>query len=126
MADYAIALPPGEARTQALAAALPHWVEKDPIAAGEWIKHNDSGADFDAGVVAVANLQSLVTQQPRMAMELAGNISDGATRSHTMRAVFRQWANQDITAARRFIEGLQNSNDRAVLLDDLKDLLPDG
>ena len=43
-----------------------------------------------------------------------------------MRAVFRQWANQDITAARRFIEGVQNSSDRAALLDELKDLLPDG
>lgn len=124
LATYALTLPPGENRTRALAEALPHWVEKDPVAAAEWIQQFDLGKDFDAGVASVANLQSLITGRPTVAMTLAADITDPAARAHTMRTVFRQWATNDPAAARRFIEGTTNPQDRATLLAELKDMSP--
>ncbi len=124
VAQYALQLPSGSARTDAFAEALPRWVEKDPVAATEWINRQDSGPEFDSGIVAVANHQSMIQGQPSTAMALAGNISDPSVRSHTLRAVFRQWATNDLTAARSFIASTANAGDRALLTDELKDLSP--
>lgn len=125
VAEYALSLPSTDARKDALTEALPLWVEKDPIAASEWITKNDSGSEFDSGFEAVANVQSLIQSRPATAMEIAGNISDPAKRSHTLRAVFRQWATYDNTAAKRFIESTPNPADRTLLLDELKDMSPE-
>ncbi|HEX2852420.1 MAG TPA: hypothetical protein VHO24_04210 [Opitutaceae bacterium] len=127
LAAYALTLPAGSGRAEAIAEALPRWVEKDPNAAMDWMRQHDSGWEFDAGVAAIANLQSVITQQPATAMAMAGDlISDAATRTQTMRAVFRQWAENDPAAARKFLEKTPEGPDRATLLDELHDLLPDG
>lgn len=122
LAAHALSLPPGEARTQALAEALPIWVEKDPVAATAWINDNDTGGDFDDGASAVANLQTLVTRQPAKAMEWAGSINDPHKREQTLRSVFRQWAEKDPAAARRFLESAASSQDRNILVSELRDL----
>ena len=125
VASYALTLPAGATRGDAFAEALPRWVEKDPVAATEWINRQDSGPEFDSGIVAVANHQSMVQGQPSTAMALAGNISDPSIRSHTLRAVFRQWATNDPVAAKSFIASTSNAGDRTLLTDELKDLSPD-
>ena len=124
VAQYALTLPAGATRSDAFAEALPRWVEKDPVAATEWINRQDSGPEFDSGIVAVANHQSMIQGQPSTAMALAGNISDPSVRSHTLRAVFRQWAANDPAAATNFIARAQNAGDRALLTDELKDMTP--
>jgi len=126
LAEYALTLPTGESRKQALAEALPHWVEKDPVTATEWINHFDAGPDFDDGAVAVANLQTLITHQPAKAMEWAGTISDPVKRSETMQAVFGQWAQKDPAAARHFVETTSNPKDRSLLARALEDASPKG
>jgi hypothetical protein len=126
LAEYALALPAGEARKQAFAEALPHWVEKDPINATEWINQFDAGPDFDEGAAAVANLPTLVSRQPAKAMEWAGTISDPTKRTETLQAVFGQWAQQDPAAARRFAEATVNPRDRAMLARALEEVAPKG
>lgn len=127
LASYALTLPAGSGRAEAIAEALPRWVEKDPNAAMDWMRQHDSGREFDSGVAAIANLQSVITQQPATAMAMAGDlISDPATRKQTMRSVFRQWAENDPAAARQFLEKTPEGPDRTLLLDELRDLLPDG
>lgn len=125
VAQYALTLPSGATRSDAFAEALPRWVEKDPVAATEWINRQDSGPEFDSGIVAVANHQSMVQGQPSTALALAGNISDPSVRSRTLRAVFRQWATNDPTAAKSYIASTSNAGDRALLTDELKDMSPD-
>lgn len=127
LASYALTLPIGSGRAEAIAEALPRWVEKDPNAAMDWMRQHDSGREFDSGVAAIANLQSIITQQPATAMAMAGDlISDPATRTQTMRNVFRQWAENDPAAARKFLEKTPDGPDRTTLLNELRDLLPDG
>jgi hypothetical protein len=125
VAEYALKLPPGDQRNRAFAEALPRWVEADPAAATEWINNFDSGADFDDGVSAVANMQTLITRQPSKAMEWAASIHDSKKRSETLRTVFRQWAERDLAAARNFINNTPNEQDRHLLTSELKDLHPD-
>lgn len=127
LAEYALNQPAGEARNLTLSQALPHWVEKDPTAAMDWMKQHDSGPDFDAGISALAHRQTLITQQPATAMTMAGNlISDPAIRTQTMRNVFRQWAETDPAAARRYLDQTPEGPDRKTLLNELRDLSPDG
>jgi len=124
VSEYALTLSAGSSRDDVLTEALPRWVEKDPIAATEWINKNDSGPEFDAGIEAVANLQSLVQTRPSNALDLAGNISDSTRRAHAMRAIFRQWATNDVAAAKHYIDSTTNPADRAILSDELKDMSP--
>ncbi|MFT3784098.1 MAG: hypothetical protein QM790_18990 [Nibricoccus sp.] len=124
VAEYALSLSSGSSRNEVLAEALPRWVEKDPIAATEWINNHDSGPEFDSGIEAVANLQSLIQSRPSNALELAGNISDPSRRAHAMRAIFRQWASNDPAAAQQYAENSPSPTDRAFLSDELKDMLP--
>lgn len=125
LVDYAATLPKDE-QAAILAEALPRWVEKDPLAAAEWINGAGSSADSDAGVAALANLQSLVTQKPDVAMELAGSISNPNERQQTLRAVFRQWAERDPAAARQFAASAATAEHRELLNNELQDLFPEG
>jgi len=125
VAEHAMQLPAGADRRQMLAEALPLWVERDPHGAAEWIAQADRPADVDAGVEAMANLQSLITQQPTLALELAASISDPARRRETQRNVFRQWAQNDRAAAQRFAASAPNPQDRATFAGEIQDLWPD-
>lgn len=124
LSEYALTLPPGGDRAQILAEALPRWVEKDPLAASDWLNRFGQNPDADAGVAALANLQSIITQQPTLAMELARGISSPAERNHTRRAVFRQWAQHDRGAAQRFLAATTDTDERAVLQAEINDLFP--
>lgn len=84
-AEYAATLPPGDARAELVANALPRWVEHDPISAATWLEEHGNGPDFDVGVVAVATLPRLVGQNPTLALTLAQSISDAALRTNTLR-----------------------------------------
>ena len=124
LAAHALKLPVGDLRAQALAEALPRWIERDPVAATEWMQSHDSGADFDPGAGALAQHPTLLAGQPAKAMEWAGTLSDPRQRADTLRAVFRQWAAKDDSAARRYAEQLPDPRDRALLDDELRDSLP--
>lgn len=103
LANYAVNLPAGDPRAQALANALPRWVEQDPVAAAQWLAQHDSSPDFDMGVVAVANQPALLADRPEMAMSLAASISDPPLRTNTLRTLVLKWAERDPAAARRFV-----------------------
>jgi hypothetical protein len=124
LAQHALQMPGGPGRSQAFAEALPLWIEKDPDGAIAWINSNDSGPEFDSGVAAMANMQSFIVHQPGTAMGLASDINDRKMRRDTMRSVFRQWALNDISAARRYLESGANATDRATLQSEIEDLVP--
>lgn len=125
LAQYALTLSDATDRAAALSEALPHWVEKDPEGATDWIQNHDSGPEFDDGAAALAGTQSLIRGQPSLAMSLATNLHDRTKRAHTMRIVFRQWAERDRGAAQHYLANSAGS-DRALLAAELKDLFPDG
>ncbi len=126
LANYALKLPPGAERSQALAEALPLWLERYPEEAAAWIQKNDNGAEFDAGLAALANQQSFLRSRPAAALDLAADISDPSKRTETMRSVFQQWAARDPGAARAYLNRAANASDRVALSAVLADVFPDG
>jgi hypothetical protein len=119
LADYAMQLPAGEERSRVLREALPQWVARDPVATLQWLDKFDPAADFDAGVAAVANLGTLITKNPQVAMSWAESIFDPGLRKDTLRSIVEQWSRKDSGAARRYIEGLTDlsADERTQLLD---------
>lgn len=108
LANHAMQLPAGEERARALREALPQWVARDPVATLQWLDKFDPAPDFDAGVAAVASLHTLVSKSPAVALSWAESIFDPALRHDTIRNVVEQWARSDQTAARRYVENLQD------------------
>jgi hypothetical protein len=125
LANHAIKLPPGPERSQALAEALPLWLERHPEEAATWIQENDTGAEFDSGLAALANQQSFLKSSPAAALTLAADISDPIRRTETMRSVFQQWAARDPLAARAYINRSASAADRVTLSAVLTDVFPD-
>ncbi len=123
LAKHALKLPPGPERSQALAEALPLWLERYPDAAATWIQKNDSGPEFDAGLAALANQRSLLHASPAAALALATDITDPAKRGETLRSVFGQWAVRDPKAARAYLDSTAIA-DRAALAAIFADVFP--
>ncbi len=126
LANHALTLPPGAERSQALAEALPLWLERYPEQAAIWIQENENGSEFDAGLAALANQQSFLKSRPDAALDLATGISDPAKRTETLRSVFGQWATRDHRAARAYLERTTHPTDRQTLAAVLTDTFPDG
>ena len=121
LAAYAIQLPPGEDRAQALAQALPQWVAHDTVLASEWISRLEPHSDLDSGVASVATLSSLVNERPDIAVGWAENIAEPVLRSNTLWLLAQQWAHHDPDALRRYLSTTSNltENDRTALLNGL-------
>ncbi|MGC4072662.1 MAG: hypothetical protein QM760_09115 [Nibricoccus sp.] len=126
LANHALTLPAGPERSQALAEALPLWLERYPEEAADWIQKNDTGSEFDTGLAAIANQQSLLKSSPTAAINLASDISDPSKRTETMRSVFQQWAARDPQAARAYLDHSASAADRAALSAVFADVFPDG
>lgn len=126
LAAHALTLPPGPERSQALAESLPLWLERHPEQAAAWIQANDTGAEFDAGLAALANQQSFLKSSPDAALTLAADIADPAKRTEAQRSVFGQWAARDPKAARAYLDRSANTADRAALAAVFADVHPDG
>lgn len=117
LASYAIQLPPGDDRAQALAQALPQWVTHDTIRASEWMNRLEPHSDLDSGVASVATLASLVNERPDIAVGWAENIAEPVLRSNTLWLLAQQWAHNDPDALRRYLTTTPNltDNDRTAL-----------
>jgi hypothetical protein len=117
LAAYAIKLPPGEDRAQALAQALPQWVAHDTMRASEWMNRLEPHSDLDSGVASVATLSSLVNERPDIAVGWAENIAEPVLRSNTLWLLAQQWAHNDPDALRRYLTTTPNltENDRTAL-----------
>ena len=117
LAAYAIQLPPGDDRAQALGQALPQWVAHDTVRASEWMNQLEPHSDLDSGVASVATLSSLVNERPDIAIGWAENIAEPVLRSNTLWLLAQQWAQHDPAALRRYLTTTPNltENDRAAL-----------
>jgi hypothetical protein len=104
LAGFAVNLSPGEQRAQALANALPRWVEEDPVAASAWIAQHDSNADFDMGIIAIANMPQSLAERPEASLRLVESVADVPLRTNTLRTLALKWAERDPAAARRYVE----------------------
>ncbi len=105
LANYAVKLPAGSERADALGQMLSQWATRDPLTASEWmLKNLNPSTDLDSGVAAVASLPSLVSQRPEIAIGWAESIADPTLRASTLTAVARLWSERDPDGARRYLQ----------------------
>ena len=105
VANYAVSLPAGSDRAEALGQMLSQWATRDPLTASEWmLKNLTPSPDLDGGVAAVASLPSLVSQRPEIAVGWAESIADPVLRATTLTAVAQLWSERDPEGARRYIQ----------------------
>lgn len=99
--QFASQLPAGAERGPILSLALQQWAHVDPVAASQWIEHNEVGEDMDRGVAAIATTDAL---KPSVAAQWAEIIVNPELRSQTLADVLTEWVRTDPTAARKYFE----------------------
>lgn len=124
LANAALDWQPSQERSDALAQALPLWIEREPGRAIEWIQTNDNGPDFDPGIAAMANMQSVIQSRPVAALDIAKEISNPELRQHTLRSVFRQWVEASPSDAQSYASTIEDSTVQSLFLTELEDLYP--
>lgn len=124
LVQFLARLPAGGDRGTMLGQALKSWVQSDPVAAANWMGGNNQfGADLDHGEAEVATMESL---PPEVALAWAENISSAQLRSATMTSVLRSWADNDPGAAQRYFQTTTDllPADRQRISETFADLVP--
>lgn len=111
LADFAMDSLRGPARTQALTAALPVWIERQPAAVAAWLDRFGPNQEFDSSFAALALLPVMVARYPDVALDWAGLIVDPEIRRHTQSALVLQWARNDPAAVQRHLDSAPNLSD---------------
>ncbi|MBC8094396.1 MAG: hypothetical protein H7Y43_01160 [Akkermansiaceae bacterium] len=101
---FALNLPEGELRREALTAAVLAWVEKDRDAAAVWVGHLESKADFDPVVAQIVNSPAFVEADLTLALNWAGSIVDENLRSQSLSNVVNAWAERDRAGALEYLQ----------------------
>ena len=98
---WALSLPDGPARENAVGSVVSQWTQNDPAAAGGWVQQLPAGTMRDAAVGQFAN--QVVERDPARAMEWVRMIADPAVRSERLENVARRWLDADPGAAKQWL-----------------------
>lgn len=118
LARYALALPPGEYRSTALAAALDPWVQQDPSAVANRLPLLTEPIERDLFFAALVLKTDSALRPTGQRLLWAEAITDPALRRNALDRVVREWSANDPSAARRYLAGSAdfNSEQRQALL----------
>jgi hypothetical protein len=92
---------PEQSRGPVLAEAVGAWAERDPVAAGNYLRQLPPTPATDASRERFA--ANVLRQDPEGAMAWASTISDEQQRSRTLEALGRNWLRRDSGAAQSWI-----------------------
>lgn len=95
--EWAMALPEGRARENALEEGVRAWAREDPTAASEYLASMPSSAAKDGAVQDFARV--IVREDPKSAVTWAASISDPERRERAMVRTAQEWYQQDAAAA---------------------------
>lgn len=98
-AKYAVKLPPGALRQQAVAQAA----SSDPLAAAKWLFEQEPSRDFDQAYHAIATYPKVMDDFPS-AVTLATGIFDPELETQTLTRIVANLRQRDPVAARQFLE----------------------
>lgn len=100
-AEWAMGLPPGPARKEALGAIAEGWTKRDPHGAAQWLTQMPASAERDSAVQTYA--MQVAVADPQIAAEWAEQISDPAVRTQTATTVYYYWFRENPPAARAWL-----------------------
>ena len=100
-AEWAFALPEGEAKSRALAETIGEWAKKDAAAAGAFMAKLPATAESDR---SRENYATAVAQKdPQGALAWAATITDKERQQRAVEGVVRSWVKQDAPAAKEWV-----------------------
>ncbi len=100
-AEWAFALPEGDAKSRALADTIGEWAKKDAAAAGAFMAKLPATAEADRSRESYAN--AVVQKDPQGAIAWASTITDAERQRRAVENVARAWVKQDAAAATAWI-----------------------
>jgi hypothetical protein len=106
-AEFGAQLPIGEARREVVTRAINNWIDRDPIAVGEFLKNLPSSPDFDEAIRRFATHPTIVTETAT-AIGWAQLITDAEQRTQALVEIINSWMLRDSAAAAEY---LQNTRD---------------
>ena len=117
-AAYAMELPTGAARDSACKTSFSHWALQDPASLAQAVPTMTNASDRDAAAAAFVCATDAANRPTATALVWAEAIGDAALRERALVHVVQEWAQQDATAAKRYIETAARltEQDRAALL----------
>ncbi|HET7625688.1 MAG TPA: hypothetical protein VFM25_10535 [Verrucomicrobiae bacterium] len=102
LAAYAMTLPSGAARDQALIAAVKNWSLQDPAGLGAWLNALPRGPEFDFGASMMIHKTDNANRSPELAAGWVESISDPDLRRISLEHLVNQWVRIDPVAARQY------------------------
>lgn len=97
---YALALPPSQNRTQALASILATWTKTDSAAALAWAqKQDDPGVAAAGAAVQASLLADIARAEPATAVAEWSSLSDPRAQKASIRPIAEVWGKTDPAAA---------------------------
>lgn len=110
-AVWAVQLPePGELRRSAVASVVDHWLQIDPVTAGEWILQISEGRTRDAATERVVH--KTMQSDPAFAFQWASNLGDQGNRTGLMREVLNRWKASDPVSAQAALSAANISSEQ--------------
>jgi ABC-type proline/glycine betaine transport system substrate-binding protein len=92
---------PEASQAAAMRTSMEQWTRDDPTAAVKHLKTMPESTARDAAVSSFA--QTLDREEPALAAEWAGSISDEKTRTDTMESVARSWLRSNAEEAKEWL-----------------------
>lgn len=103
-ADFALSLPPSEARAKALGTAVDAWLKLDPIAVVNWLPSLHEPREWDTVLAALVTHTDQVVRPPATALAWVDRIADSTLRFSTLQHVVHEWAGEDRAAVRAYLQ----------------------
>ena len=100
-AEWAFALPTGEAKSRALADTIGEWAKKDAAAAGAFMAKLPATPEADRSRESYAT--AVAEKDPQGALAWAATITDKERQQRAVESVARSWVKQDANAAKAWI-----------------------
>ena len=110
-AAWAVSLPDGKVREQAIAGVARQWAEFDTVAASEWISQLSAGPDRDMATAPLVH--QIASTDPEAALAWASSVTDADQQVNLLTSTLTAWKNFNPAAAR-------NALDQSDLPDEIK------
>lgn len=104
LAEQAIALPAGDARTVALEAALDRWIQNEPVAAAAWLERRPASPERDRALATLLARTDTAVRSTATALTWANQIVDPQLRVETTIRVVREMAADNEPLAQAYLE----------------------
>ena len=116
-ADWAMGLPDGSAKEQALQAVLRQWVYSDAVKIADWSAKLPEQQSRDTALGAV--MEKWVEQSPQQALSWAEGQKDAAVKLEALKGLLRVWVRVDPVASKNWFTQMAPGTEKEALQEEV-------